>query len=171
MTAIHANRRSLGVFLLVAGVFAVVHFVMLWPFLVWGYLFMAPVYASLAYLGYILIANPPLVTIGDGCFTVHRSPLAPICIPFTAIRTVRYRKLTETAGEARMIEVSLRHHTLQTEKLRASFWHRQLLKENSWYGGYLPPDEPFVVIQTSMLDISESDFADAIEAAIREAGS
>ena len=150
------------------GAFAVAHLVMLWPVPLWAYFFMAPVHAGVVYLGYLFIANPPLITMEDGDFIVHRSPFAPIRIPFSAIRTVRYRKLTETAGEGRVIEVSLRCHTPQTEKLRTSFWHRQMLKENSWYGGYSPPEEPFVIILTSPLDISESGFAEAIESATRE---
>jgi hypothetical protein len=167
MHAFRTKRKHLGVFLLIGVPIVVSFFVMAvtqnapW----WSYCFMFATMAfPLALLVYQFITDAPVLLIEDGYITIPRLMFRPIRIPLRHVRHARIVRVSNCEGEGNLFEVALTILPPELAHLHNTFATRATIKDCKRYGGYQPPEEPFLILQTQMLDISFPEFNDLIEA-------
>jgi hypothetical protein len=171
MTTIHVNRRILGRFLLVA---APLVMVIVWADIAtggpwWTLLFIVPLVTGVAYLAHMYFTNPPVITIGEGHMVLPRFLRAPIRIPLHHIDSAHIMEPWADGGRAYFLQVTLTTLAPELEFLKDTFLKRQTLGACRQVGGYQPPPEPFIILQTPVLNVSDQELCAIIETE-RESG-
>ena len=118
----------------------------------------------LALLVYQFITDAPVLLIEDGYITIPRLMFRPIRIPLRHVRHARIVRVSDSEGEGNLFEVALTILPPELAHLHNTFTTRATINECKRYGGYQPPEEPFLILQTQMLDISIPELNDLIEA-------
>src|SRR5688572_9422155 len=165
MTIVRINRRRLGWFLLPASPLIIALWVgFAWPPMdAWPLLILVPLTLGLGFLIYQFLADPPALTVGNGCFEISQGPFRSIRIPLERIKQARIREPYGDDGKAYFLEVALVSHTPETEPLQDTFLKRNTLKEVRKSGQYEPPAEPYLILQTPMLGVSDAELCAIVE--------
>jgi hypothetical protein len=165
MTIVRINRRRLGwTLLLVAPLIITLWIVIAWPPTdAWPLLIVLPLTLGLGYMLYQFVANPPALAVGNGCFEIFRWPFRPIRIPLERIKQARIREPYAEGGRAYFLEVVLDAHTPETEPWQDTFLKRETIKTVRQHGSYEPPAEPYLILQTPMLGVSDAELCAIVE--------
>jgi hypothetical protein len=164
MTLVHANRRHLGWFLLIG----IPLFIAILGFGIregdygWLWLFMLPPGCGLGFLIWQFITNSPVIVIGAGRFQI-RFPFRSVGIPLQQIKAVHIRQPWGADGKYYFLEIALHSATPETERLLRSFMKRQIAKEAQRSGGYQPPEEPYLIVQTCVLGLADAELGRMVE--------
>jgi hypothetical protein len=154
MPAIPINRKHFGVFLLmgvpfiiILSVTAVTHDAS-W----WSYCFMfATIVFPWVVLVYQFITDVPVSLIQHGYITIPRLGLRLIRIPLSHVRHDRIVRTSDQEGEANLFEAPLTMLPPELAHLHNTFSTHGTINECKKYGGYQPPEEPFLILQTPQI--------------------
>ncbi len=168
MTVVPINRRCLGWFLLIGAPLMIALFVFVFDEVwsgsfTWPLLILAALGLGFASLVYQYVVNPPVLAIGDGYFEIYRWPLRSVRIPLKRVKQARIREPYAGDGNTYFLEVTLDAYTTETEPWKDTIVKRETVKLVRKFGGYQPPPEPYLVLQTPLMGVSDAELCAIVE--------
>ena len=155
MILIRQSRKGLGALLLIA-----IPAVILLLVFAAGPWWIYPVLVALAVvtglLAFRFIANPPAIVV-DADFLSISYIFQSIRIPMQCVKQARIVRPWGNDGRFYLLEVSLT--SLPSELSRVCSSKRRTLRECESCGGYIAPQEPFLLLSISPLSVSDEEFS------------